>query len=143
MAPVVLHLRPRTPIGRGTALRARSVGVQVAPRTPDSWPATLLVWRSACRADERGSKPRQVAIPLRATRFAGFAPSSEALAEEDHLGVAQPAERPLREREAAGAKPATQSILLRAARFAGFAFTHTRSRMPSEALAEEGCPSRP
>jgi hypothetical protein len=26
--------RPRTPIGRGTALRARSVGVQVAPRTP-------------------------------------------------------------------------------------------------------------
>ena len=32
---MVLHLfRPRTPIGRGTALRARSVGVQVAPRTP-------------------------------------------------------------------------------------------------------------
>ena len=65
---------------------------------------------------------------------------SEALAEEGHLGVAQPAERPLREREAAGAKPAAQSILLRATRFAGFAFTHTRIRMPSEALAEEGCP---
>jgi hypothetical protein len=128
---VVLHFRPRTPIGRGIALRARSVGVQVAPRTPscfalrasqdlqcppkpwrrraNSRPATPLVWRSACRADERGSKPRQVAILLRAARFAGLAVPSEALAEEGHLGVAQPAERPLREREAAGARPATQS----------------------------------
>ena len=57
--------RPRTPIGRGTALRARSVGVQVAPRTPNFRPATLLVWRSACRADERGSKPRQGAIRVK------------------------------------------------------------------------------
>jgi hypothetical protein len=37
---------------------------------------------------------------------------SEALAEEGHLGVAQPAERPLREREDAGAKPAAQSRFL-------------------------------
>ena len=28
---------------------------------PEIWPA-LLAWRSVCRADERGSKPRQVAI---------------------------------------------------------------------------------
>ena len=31
------------------------------PADTISRPATLLVWRSACRADERGSKPRQVA----------------------------------------------------------------------------------
>ena len=37
---------------------------------------------------------------------------SEALAKEGHLGVAQPAERPLREREDAGAKPAAQSRFL-------------------------------
>ena len=87
--------------------------------------------------------PVGTAILLRATRFAGFAPSSEALAEEDHLGVAQSAERPLREREAAGAKPATQSILLRAARFAGFYSCKPAKQDALRSLGGGGLPLAP
>jgi hypothetical protein len=69
--------------------------------------------------------------------------SSEALAEEGHLGVAQPAERPLREREDAGAKPAAQSIVLRAARFAGFALARPAKQVALRSLGGGGLPLAP